>query len=210
MDFFKSIWAVSVLSLSAGVVGTADAATCGTGGAFDTGYVEITSIGGELLDSSIEASDCAGAFEGNDTGDKGTLLTNLNDNDIFGSYDADLGEGWSLFGKSDEDAQIDAEEVVSGEWSIDFSPEEYSVFALSIKASDQYVVYLFDLRPDADSIFGGEFETTGLLNNGGQVPDLSHMTVAVWDGEVIPLPAAGWLLLGGLGGLAAMKRRRKS
>ena len=26
----------------------------------------------------------------------------------------------------------------------------------------------------------------------------------------VPLPAAGWLLLGGLGGLAAMKRRRKS
>ena len=28
--------------------------------------------------------------------------------------------------------------------------------------------------------------------------------------EPIPLPAAGWLLLGGLGGLAAMKRRKKS
>ena len=28
--------------------------------------------------------------------------------------------------------------------------------------------------------------------------------------EVIPLPAAGWLLLGGLGGLAALKRRRKA
>jgi hypothetical protein len=32
-----------------------------------------------------------------------------------------------------------------------------------------------------------------------------------WDmPEVIPLPAAGWLLLGGIGGLAALRRRRKA
>ena len=39
--------------------------------------------------------------------------------------------------------------------------------------------------------------------------DMSH--VSVYDSELpppIPLPAAGWLLLGGLGGLAAMKRRK--
>jgi|GEM_PF-3847227 len=39
--------------------------------------------------------------------------------------------------------------------------------------------------------------------------DISH--VSFYDGTaVIPLPAAGWLLLGGLGGLAALKRRRKT
>ena len=32
-----------------------------------------------------------------------------------------------------------------------------------------------------------------------------------YDGfGIVPLPAAGWLLLGGLAGLAAMKRRRKA
>ena len=35
-------------------------------------------------------------------------------------------------------------------------------------------------------------------------------TVLVGTPSPVPLPAAGWLLLGGLGGLAAMKRRRKS
>ncbi|MEM8579922.1 MAG: VPLPA-CTERM sorting domain-containing protein, partial [Pseudomonadota bacterium] len=28
--------------------------------------------------------------------------------------------------------------------------------------------------------------------------------------EAVPLPAAGWLLVAGLGGLAAMKRRKKA
>jgi hypothetical protein len=28
--------------------------------------------------------------------------------------------------------------------------------------------------------------------------------------NVVPLPAAGWMLLAGLGGIAAMKRRRKA
>ncbi|MEM8581636.1 MAG: VPLPA-CTERM sorting domain-containing protein, partial [Pseudomonadota bacterium] len=32
----------------------------------------------------------------------------------------------------------------------------------------------------------------------------------VWKVEVVPLPAAGWLLLAGMGGLAAMKRRKKA
>jgi hypothetical protein len=39
--------------------------------------------------------------------------------------------------------------------------------------------------------------------------DISH--VSFYDSmEVIPLPAAGWLLLGGLGGLYAMKRRKRA
>jgi hypothetical protein len=39
---------------------------------------------------------------------------------------------------------------------------------------------------------------------------LKKMHVTYDAPEVIPLPAAGWLLLGGLGGLAAMKRRRRA
>jgi hypothetical protein len=41
---------------------------------------------------------------------------------------------------------------------------------------------------------------------------LSHITFYDTDGptSVIPLPAAGWLLLAGIGGLAAMRRRKKS
>jgi hypothetical protein len=42
---------------------------------------------------------------------------------------------------------------------------------------------------------------------GGRPGDEIYLEVLTAD---VPLPAAGWLLLGGLGGLAAMKRRKKA
>lgn len=203
MNLFKTtaIAAGAVVAISGG----SWAATCGTSAGLDTTNVQISSIAGEPV-PTIDASDCSGVFAENDTGDTGTLLTNLN-----GGIFSGLEDDWSIFGKSDETDDVTAPETTSGSWSVNFSPEAYSVFAVSLKAATGYAVYLFDLRPDADSLFGGGFETTGILNPGGNVADLSHMTIAVWDGEisVVPLPAAGWLLLGGLGGLAAFKRRKK-
>ena len=40
-------------------------------------------------------------------------------------------------------------------------------------------------------------------------PGDGYGTDAIGVGATVPLPAAGWLLIGGLGGLAALKRRRK-
>lgn len=49
-------------------------------------------------------------------------------------------------------------------------------------------------------------------NNGNDGGDISHLTFYNGDEEVppVPLPAAGWMLLAGVGGLAAMRRRRKA
>lgn len=50
--------------------------------------------------------------------------------------------------------------------------------------------------------FVARFQQTGA--NG------SESDVAVPRPTVVPLPAAGWLLIGGIGGLAALKRRKKA
>ncbi len=192
MDFFKTLAVGAVLVFSAASVQAATL-TC------DDGSVDLRKINGDALDPGdyIAYDECFGPVAGNDVGDKGTLLENLESN--WG----DLGD-WAILGKSDSSDAISADPDPEGMWSVVFD-EAVSIFAVSIKSSNEYSAYLFDLSPDS------------LLSGMGffAVYDdqaLSHMTIAYVPGTVdpIPLPAAGWLLLGGLGGLAAMKRRRKS
>lgn len=59
--------------------------------------------------------------------------------------------------------------------------------------------------------------TMGLENKNGVPQDLSHLTLYGVDGtlvdnnvDVVPLPAAGFMLLAGIGGLGAMRRFKKS
>lgn len=189
------------------------AVSCGTSAGLDTSNVTINSVGGSSV-PTIEATNCAGAFTGNDTGTGGTLIADLN-----GGLFAGLTNDWSLFGKSDQTGSgVTATIGTTGTWNVDFSPNIYAVFAISLKGATSWAVYLFDLRPNANSLYGGGYSMTGLLNNGGNIPDLSHISVAKWEGPGccdnntdVPLPAAGFLLLGALGalgGLGAYRRRQ--
>lgn len=98
---------------------------------------------------------------------------------------------------------------IQGMWRLaegsSFDPDYF--YAFSIKGSTDQAVYVMDT-----SIDDGAWKTMDLLNNGENFPGLSNIQLWKAPGNMtpIPLPAAGWLLLGGLGGLYAMKRRRKS
>lgn len=54
---------------------------------------------------------------------------------------------------------------------------------------------------------GGVFSPTFISQEGG---NNQRQIVASFTVSPIPLPAAGWLLLGGLGGLAALRRKKKA
>ena len=69
-----------------------------------------------------------------------------------------------------------------------------------------------DFSYDAATMtYSGTFSTEGLFNNGGQTPGISNVTffdTGMPDMPQVPVPAAGFMLLAGLGGLAAARRRK--
>lgn len=104
----------------------------------------------------------------------------------------------------------------SGTWAIDIFPEDTQV-VITLKAGDSFGAFL--LTPFTTS---GTWATTGTNLSNFSVFYRSCATLEEArrlgcgthdDGgddtpSPVPLPAAGWLLLGGLGALAAMRRRR--
>ncbi len=97
-----------------------------------------------------------------------------------------------------------------GTWSLDSAWDwGAGLYAFVIKGATDNAVYLMDKNATS-----GSWNVLDLLNNGGNHPDLSNVRLFGTTALVpatpapIPLPAAGLLLVGALGGLAALRRRR--
>jgi hypothetical protein len=98
-------------------------------------------------------------------------------------------------------------------WSINLIAGWTGDVLLSLKQANSYG--LFDVTASCDfgnSVCSGTWSAFTNNPGGGSENDLSNTRAwyATDSVNVIPLPAAGWLLVAGLGGLMAMRRRKQA
>ena len=143
-------------------------------------------------------------------------VSNANDtNTINSTYSIFSQTGWILAAKTDgtggngnitfgtKPTAGDA----TGAWSLN-NPNGYTEIFITLVQGNSFAAFLLDTTK---TLAGGFWATSG---PGGSVQGLSHSSV-YYRGtgtppSTIPVPAAGLLLVGALGGLLASKRRRKT
>ncbi len=147
----------------------------------------LTDLGTCATSQFTTSTACEGAFSGNDP--------NSDLDGLFGKTGwVDAGLSFSLTGAG----------TGSGTWSVTDWGGLTTVMAV-LKGGPTFAGYLLDLSGTS-----GTWNTQGLLKgSGGAGPDLSHFAFYTTGPSQVPLPAAGWMMLAGLGGLGALRRSRR-
>lgn len=147
---------------------------------------------------------------GNDLGANGIVANDLSMFGLTGwgigdSTDASAGDGSVIF------ASAPAVSTTGGTWSLQ-SYSGYDPLMIVLKSGTQYGAFLIsELISGLSGTWGITQEQCNKKGCRETGKDLSHASV-YYNGEPsqVPLPAAGFLLIGALGGLAALRRKRKA
>ena len=169
-------------------------------------------------------------FNGNDADDcYGVVMENDDGGNVWTT------PGWLLFGKDDASQTIGGIDFTltsgtlgdtSGVWDLSWEEVGLPGYDLSLdfvgvlKASDRFASYLFsDLNFTADGSGDGTWEIS-YINNGGQIPSLSHLSLYYKNAEGGkppgggPIPEPSFIALFGMGllgmGLSHIRRKRKA
>lgn len=145
-----------------------------------------------------------------------------------GGFASAFGSGWTLLGKVDSSGAITAQPASvggvafdidflqasgkAGTWSVTTDKAATFDLVFAMHAANRSGAFLFDNEATAAHLTENGTWAINWLNNGGNVPNYSNLTVFVRDVAVtapVPEPETCALMLAGLGALGFVARRRK-